>query len=132
MSKILVTGGAGYIGSHMCVELLQAGHEVVVVDNLTNSSVKSLDAVRRITQKKLHFVEADLRDKHRISNVFRDYEFEAVLHFAGLKAVGESVAKPGLYYDNNIGGTLKLLDFEKSARRSTGPRYRSPGGKGKR
>ena len=108
MSKILVSGGAGYIGTHMCVELLQVGHEVVVVDNLINSSVKSLDAVQRITQKNLDFVETDLRDRDRLSQVFRDHEFEAVLHFAGLKAVGESVAKPGLYYDNNITHTWNI------------------------
>ena len=110
MSKILVTGGAGYIGSHMSVELLQAGHDVIVVDNLVNSSAASLDAVQGITQKKLEFVEADLRDKERLSTVFKHHEIEAVLHFAGLKAVGESGAKPALYYDNNINGTLQLLE----------------------
>lgn len=81
-----------------------------MVDNLINSSVRSLDAVQRITQKNLDFVETDLRDKHRLFQVFRDHEFEAVLHFAGLKAVGESVTQPGLYYDNNINRTLKLLE----------------------
>lgn len=115
MSKILVTGGAGYIGSHMSVELLQAGHDVIVVDNLVNSSAASLDAVQGITQKKLEFVEADLRDKDRLSTVFQHHEIEAVLHFAGLKAVGESVAKPALYYDNNINGTLQLLECMQTA-----------------
>ncbi len=115
MSKILVTGGAGYIGSHMSVELLQAGHDVIVVDSLVNSSAASLDAVQGITQKKLEFVEADLRDKERLSTVFQHHEIEAVLHFAGLKAVGESVAKPALYYDNNINGTLQLLECMQAA-----------------
>ena len=115
MSKILVTGGAGYIGSHMSVELLQAGYEVIVVDSLVNSSAASLDAVQHITQRKLEFIEADLRDKDRLSAVFQDQDIDAVLHFAGLKAVGESVAKPALYYDNNINGTLQLLDCMQTA-----------------
>jgi UDP-glucose 4-epimerase len=110
MSKVLVTGGAGYIGSHMCVELLQAGHDVTVVDNLANGSRAALDAVQRITQKRLSFVEADLRDHDAIERLFASSEFDAVLHFAGLKAVGESVARPLFYYDNNVNGTLVLLD----------------------
>lgn len=110
MTEVLVTGGAGYIGSHMCVELLQAGYGVVVVDNLANSSARSLEAVQRITQKPLTFVEADLRDAAALETLFRDHTFSAVLHFAGYKAVGESVAKPLLYYDNNVTGTLRLLE----------------------
>ena len=110
MSEVLVTGGAGYIGSHMCVELLQAGYEVVVLDNLTNSSARSLQAVQRITQKSLQFVEADLRDSAKLEVLFRAHDISAVLHFAGLKAVGESVAKPMLYYDNNVNGTLRLIE----------------------
>ena len=110
MSEVLVTGGAGYIGSHMCVELLQAGHRVVVVDNLSNSSARSLQAVQRITQKSLAFVEADLRDTDKLRTLFCQHDISAVLHFAGLKAVGESVDKPLLYYDNNVNGTLSLLE----------------------
>lgn len=110
MTRVLVTGGAGYIGSHMCVELLQSGYQVVVVDNLSNSSRRSLDAVERITQKPLSFVEADVRDPGRLDRVFRDHPIDAVLHFAGLKAVGESVAEPASYYDNNVVGTLRLVE----------------------
>jgi UDP-glucose 4-epimerase len=115
MSKVLVTGGAGYIGSHMCVELIQAGHQVVVVDNLSNSSARSLQAVQRITQKPLTFVEADLRDGDKLASVFRAHDFAAVLHFAGHKAVGESVEKPLLYYDNNVAGSLRLLEAMSTA-----------------
>lgn len=115
MSEILVTGGAGYIGSHMCVELLQAGHRVVVVDNLSNSSARSLQAVQRITQSPLEFVEADLRDSDRLDTLFREHDFDAVMHFAGLKAVGESVSKPVHYYDNNVSGSLTLLESMASA-----------------
>jgi UDP-glucose 4-epimerase len=109
--EVLVTGGAGYIGSHMCVELLQAGYEVVVVDNLSNSKRSSLDAIQRITNCPVTFVQADLRDRAALEALFDDYQFAAVLHFAGLKAVGESVAHPTLYYDNNVGGTLNLIDI---------------------
>ena len=109
MTEILVTGGAGYIGSHMCVELLQAGYRVVVLDNLSNSSANSLEAVQRITQKNLTFVKADLRDADTLRQVFDDHDISAVLHFAGLKAVGESVARPLHYYDNNVNGTLQLI-----------------------
>lgn len=110
MTEVLVTGGAGYIGSHMCVELMQAGYDVVVIDNLSNSSARSLQAVQRITQKSLEFVEADLRDADRLDELFRTRNFSAVLHFAGLKAVGESVHTPLRYYDNNIYGTLRLVE----------------------
>lgn len=110
MKQVLVTGGAGYIGSHMCVELLQTGYEVVVLDNLCNSSRKSLDAVERITQKELSFVEGDLRDPVLLKEIFSTNEIQAVLHFGGLKAVGESVAQPASYYDNNVLGTLRLIE----------------------
>ncbi|WP_455436760.1 UDP-glucose 4-epimerase GalE [Hungatella hathewayi] len=107
---ILVTGGAGYIGSHTCIELLNAGYEVVVVDNLCNSCKESLDRVQEITGKSLVFYEVDLLDEKRLEQVFENEEIEAVIHFAGLKAVGESVYKPLEYYHNNITGTLILCD----------------------
>jgi len=107
---ILVTGGAGYIGSHTCVELLTAGHEVVVVDNLVNSSEESLRRVEEITGKQLRFYQVDLRDKDALNSVFKSHPVESVIHFAGLKAVGESVEMPLRYYENNIGGTLNLCE----------------------
>jgi len=94
----------------MCVELLQAGHRVTVVDNLVNGSRAALEAVQRITQKSLTFVEADLRDRQALARLFANHSFDAVLHFAGLKAVGESVSNPLYYYDNNVNGTLALLE----------------------
>ena len=108
--RILVTGGAGYIGSHTCVELLNAGYEVVVVDNLYNASEKALDRVEQITGKKLTFYNADIRDKAAMNDIFDKEAVDAVIHFAGLKAVGESVVKPIEYYENNIAGTLNLCD----------------------
>ncbi len=107
---ILVTGGAGYIGSHTCIELLNAGYEVVVLDNLCNSCRESLNRVEEITGKKVIFYEADLLDQAAVKNVFDNERIEAVIHFAGLKAVGESVFKPLEYYHNNITGTLILCD----------------------
>lgn len=108
--KILVTGGAGYIGSHTLVELLQQGHEAVVLDNFSNSDVSVLQRVQQITGCHVPLVETDLRDAAGLAAVFRQYpDIDAVVHFAGLKAVGESVAKPLLYYDNNVAGTLNLL-----------------------
>ena len=107
---ILVTGGAGYIGSHTCVELLNAGYEVTVVDNLYNSSEKALDRVQEIAGKAVKFYKADIQDRDAMNKVFDENKFDAVIHFAGLKAVGESVAKPIEYYQNNIGGTLVLTD----------------------
>lgn len=115
MNKVLVTGGAGYIGSHMCVELLEAGYDVVVVDNLSNSSAESLQRVKQITGKTLHFVQADLRDKSALQQLFRDHAIAAVMHFAGLKAVGESVAEPVKYYDCNVNGSLCLLQAMQTA-----------------
>lgn len=108
--NILVTGGAGYIGSHTCVELLNAGYEVVVVDNLYNSSEKALDRVQQITGKTLKFYEADILDRDAMNKIFDENKIDAVIHFAGLKAVGESVAKPIEYYHNNMTGTLVLCD----------------------
>jgi len=108
--RILVTGGAGFIGSHTCVELLEAGYEVTVVDNLSNSSEKALERVQQITGKSLTFYEADIRDRAAMDRVLEAEEIGAVIHFAGLKAVGESVSKPVEYYTNNIAGTLTLVD----------------------
>lgn len=107
---ILVTGGAGFIGSHTCIELLNSGYDVVVIDNLINSSKKSLERVEEITGKKLTFYEVDCIDKRGVEKVFAAEKIEAVIHFAGLKAVGESVYKPLEYYHNNITGTLVLCD----------------------
>ena len=107
---ILVTGGAGYIGSHTCVELLNAGYEVVVLDNLYNSCSEALDRVEEITGKKIKFYEADLLHRTAVEEVFESEHIDSVIHFAGLKAVGESVAKPLEYYHNNITGTLILCD----------------------
>jgi len=107
---VLVTGGAGYIGSHTCVELLNEGYDVVVIDNLSNSSEKSLERVQEITGKKLTFYKADLLDREAVENIFRNEKIDSVIHFAGLKAVGESVSKPLEYYYNNITGTLILCD----------------------
>lgn len=108
--KILVTGGAGYIGSHTCVELLNAGDEVIVVDNLVNSKMESLKRVEEITGKKLKFYQVDLLDQDQLESVFKENEIDAVIHFAGLKAVGESVSIPLQYYHNNITGTLILCE----------------------
>ncbi len=110
---ILVTGGAGYIGSHTCIELLQAGYEVVVVDNLSNSKSESLDRVQKITKKSLDFHKIDLLNQNALDEVFSNSNIEAVIHFAGLKAVGESVTVPLKYYHNNITGTLMLCEVMK-------------------
>ena len=107
---ILVTGGAGFIGSHTCVELLNAGYDVVVVDNLCNSSEEALRRVEKITGKKVTFYQADIRDGAALDEIFSKESIDSVIHFAGLKAVGESVAKPLEYYQNNIGGTLTLCE----------------------
>ena len=110
MNKILVTGGAGYIGSHTVVELLEANYEVVVYDNLTNSSPVSLERVAQITGKKVTFIEGDIRDATALNNLFSSHAFDAVIHFAGLKAVGESVEQPLKYYNNNVYGSLQLFE----------------------
>ena len=108
MNMILVTGGAGYIGSHTCVELLNAGYEVVVMDNLYNSCEKALERVEEITGKSVKFYKADLLDLDALNEIFDNEQIDSVIHFAGLKAVGESVSKPLEYYENNIAGTLNL------------------------
>ncbi|QEN04884.1 UDP-glucose 4-epimerase GalE [Thiospirochaeta perfilievii] len=109
--KVLVTGGAGYIGSHTVVQLLEAGNEVVVFDNLVNSSKESLSRVKKITGKEITFYEGDLLDRDAVKDVFSKHNFDSVIHFAGLKAVGESVSKPLYYYHNNITGTLILCEI---------------------
>ncbi|MDP4118347.1 MAG: UDP-glucose 4-epimerase GalE [Bacillota bacterium] len=109
--KVLVTGGAGYIGSHTCVELLNADYEIAVLDNLSNSSEKALDRVKEITGKNFNFYNYDLLDYEKTDKVFSSEKFDGVIHFAGLKAVGESVQIPLRYYHNNITGTLNLLDI---------------------
>lgn len=109
MMNILVTGGAGYIGSHTCIELLDAGFTPIVFDNLSNSSTIALDRVEQITGAKITFVKGDVRDGKALDQVFDAHDIDAVIHFAGLKAVGESVEKPILYYDNNVSGSINLF-----------------------
>lgn len=113
--KILVTGGAGYIGSHTCVELLNNGYEVVVLDNLSNASEEALKRVEKITGKSLDFYKGDMLDRSYCEKIFAEHTIDAVIHFAGLKAVGESVQKPWEYYYNNIAGTLVLCDVMRRA-----------------
>ncbi len=108
--KILVTGGTGYIGSHTCVELLNNNYDVVILDNLSNSKRKVVDLIEKITSKKVNFYELDIRDKDALQKVFKEHKIDAVIHFAGLKAVGESVKKPLLYYNHNISSTITLLE----------------------
>ena len=109
MANILVTGGAGYIGSHTCVELLNAGHSVVVLDNLSNSSVESLARVQALAAKTLDFVEGDILDQQILDQIFQHHSIDAVIHFAGLKAVGESQKEPLKYFENNISGSISLV-----------------------
>lgn len=113
MSKILVTGGTGYIGSHVLVELLQEGNDVIVVDNLSNSSQESLRRVEKITGKSAKFYNVDIQDEEKLEEVFKENNFDSIIHFAALKAVDKSVADPLLYYENNVNGTLKLLKLVK-------------------
>ncbi|WP_026068427.1 UDP-glucose 4-epimerase GalE [Halomonas smyrnensis] len=113
--KVLVTGGAGYIGSHTAVELLEAGHDVVVVDNLCNGSEVALRRIEEITGKGVDFVRADIRDREAMDAIFAEHDIDAVIHFAGLKAVGESVGKPLAYYENNVNGTLVLCQAMEAA-----------------
>ena len=108
--SILITGGAGYIGSHTCVELLESGYDIVVLDNYVNSCPEALERVKKITGKDFKYYECDIRDKDGLDKIFKENTVEAVIHFAGLKAVGESCRKPLEYYDNNIGGTISLLE----------------------
>jgi UDP-glucose 4-epimerase len=110
---VLVTGGAGYIGTHTCIELDKAGYEFVVYDNLCNSSCEALKRVEKIIGKSIIFIEDDIRDKKALQNVFKTYDIDAVIHFAGLKAVGESVEKPLEYYNNNVYGTVALCEVMK-------------------
>ena len=110
---ILITGGAGYIGSHTCVELLDKGEEIVVIDNFVNSKPETIDRIKEITKKDFKFYEVDLLDKEKLEKVFQENDIKEVIHFAGLKAVGESVEKPLLYYHNNITGTVILLEVMK-------------------
>ncbi|WP_119396475.1 UDP-glucose 4-epimerase GalE [Salinibius halmophilus] len=113
--KVLITGGAGYIGSHTVLCLHEAGHDVVVLDNLSNSSVESLKRVGELTNKCAQFIEGDIRDEQLLNRIFNEHAFDAVIHFAGLKAVGESVARPDLYYDNNVNGSMVLMRAMKAA-----------------
>ena len=108
--KILVTGGTGYIGSHTAVELLDAGYDVVIIDNLSNSKKEVKDYIEKITNKKVLFYEADVKDKDVLRKIFTEHKIDAIIHFAGYKAVGESVEKPLMYYRNNIDSTLSLLE----------------------
>lgn len=107
---ILITGGAGYIGSHTCLQMLAAGYEIVIMDNLCNSSEESLHRVKKLSNKQLTFINADICNKRMMRALFKQYAISAVIHFAGLKAVGESTQKPQLYYDNNVGGSLALFE----------------------
>ena len=107
--KILVTGGAGYIGSHTCVELINSGHEAVIIDNFCNSCSESVKRIEEICGKKVYLYEGDVRDSALLDKIFTEHKIDSVIHFAGLKAVGESCEKPVEYYDNNLGGTLVLL-----------------------
>jgi UDP-glucose 4-epimerase len=109
-NKILVTGGAGYIGSHTCIALHQAGYDIVVYDNLSNSSREAVNRVSTLIGQPIEFIEGDIRDAELLRQVFTEHDFFGVIHFAGLKAVGESVAKPLLYYNNNVSGTITLLE----------------------
>jgi len=113
MKKILITGGAGYIGTHTCIELSEAGYEFIVFDNFCNSSKESLSRVEKILGKKVEYIIGDIRDKKVLQDVFENYDIDSVIHFAGLKAVGESVEKPLDYYDVNVHGTLVLLEVMK-------------------
>ena len=108
--SILVTGGAGYIGSHTVVECQKAGYDVVVIDNLSNANEKVIERIEALTGKKVPFYQVDIRDREGLQAVFDKESIDSCIHFAGLKAVGESVAKPWEYYENNIAGTLVLLD----------------------
>ncbi|WP_286831825.1 UDP-glucose 4-epimerase GalE [Acinetobacter sp. UBA3132] len=109
MAKVLITGGAGYIGSHTCLELLNAGHEVVVLDNLSNSSKESLNRVEALASKSLDFIQGDILDQNILNQIFSTYQIDAVIHFAGLKAVGESQQIPLTYFENNISGSISLV-----------------------
>lgn len=115
MKTILITGGAGYIGSHACIEFLEAGYDIVVYDNLSNSSAESLHRVRELTGLDFPFVQGDLRDRAALDALFQSHDIDAVIHFAGLKAVGESVEQPLRYYDNNLAGSITLFKAMQAA-----------------
>ena len=108
---ILVTGGAGYIGSHTVIELIEAGYELIVYDNFSNSNIESIKMVEDIVDKKIITIEGDIRDEDSLRKLFSNYNIDSVIHFAGAKAVGESVAFPLKYYDNNVYGTMVLLEI---------------------
>ncbi len=114
--KVLVTGGTGYIGSHTAVELLENNHEVIIIDNLYNSSKDVIDRIEKITNKKCKFYEADIRNKEMLDKIFNENEIDAVIHFAGLKAVGESVQLPLEYYDNNVYRNFKTIRGNETGR----------------
>ena len=109
-NKVLITGGAGYIGSHTCIALHEADYDIVVYDNLSNSSREAINRISTLIGQNIEFVEGDIRDTELLRKIFASHEFFGVIHFAGLKAVGESVAKPLLYYNNNVSGTINLLE----------------------
>jgi UDP-glucose 4-epimerase len=115
MKKILVTGGTGYIGSHTVVSLLEAGYEVVILDNLSNSKISVIERIEKITNKRPWFIEGDIRNESLLNKLFSDQKIDAVIHFAGLKAVGESVEEPLKYYENNVNGSISLLKAMKNA-----------------
>lgn len=115
MANILVTGGTGYIGSHACVEFQAAGHEVIIVDNLCNSSADVLDRIEKITKKRPKFYNADIRNKIALEQIFKENHIDVVIHFAGLKSVGESCREPLLYFDNNVNGTITLCEVMKNS-----------------
>ncbi|ACS84977.1 UDP-glucose 4-epimerase GalE [Musicola paradisiaca] len=113
--KVLITGGSGYIGSHTCVQLIAAGHQPIILDNLCNSKSSVIAAITRVSGKEPLFYQGDIRDRHLLQTIFAQHDIDAVIHFAGLKAVGESVREPISYYDNNVYGTLTLVDAMKQA-----------------
>ena len=110
MKTILITGGSGYIGSHTCIELINAGYKVIVVDNLCNSSIESIKRVEKLSDSNISFHKVDVRDKGALTRVFKQYSIDGVIHLAGLKAVGESVENPIEYYDTNVSGTFVLAE----------------------
>ena len=114
-NKILVTGGAGYIGSHTCIALYQVGYDIVAYDNLSNSSIEAINRASKLAGQPIEFIEGDIKDAKLLRQVFAEHDFFGVIHFAGLKAVGESVAKPLLYYNNNVSGTITLLEVMAAA-----------------